>query len=509
MNDLLDILKQMGITPTDADDETKKALLKSVGLPADVLDPKNVFLMNVDDLEAVAGNKRIAGISKGKEPDLSPEFVMKHLKFSQKEIKSLLYLKVTVEEAIFISEAPKSINKIGLLLALRGMQYSKVQNSSQGVEIITKYPEYVPENAKEYLNGIIHKQEVGKSGNVTDIELLDEKEKWIMNGVVSGNVAVACNGILADYPGKLVRVKGDLDLRKCIDKKSELDDSFLSRVIVGGDLYVSKYSKTLPRKVQGTVYFVSLGKGDAEKGVPSYITKDTVFPVTEKIDCSYSISGFDVFFTTDEKGELVGTLPDSLKTLVVEPGFLRKDYIYKNLDAVLKFIELYQGVVVVDTKGNILLNKLIEICDEIDAKKTQVQEEKTVKPVERTTTLIDAEEKRLGTDLTVMDLLMYVRSIPEKYGKDKFSDKELRNLIKEALKYTNLTKKKVTDKEGNIVDTINFSEFNTFIANLDKVIEERKPKKNDGNSDGDVDLSFLEDGSLATQKMADLSHPAH
>lgn len=314
---------------------------------------------------------------------------------------------------------------------------------------------------------------------------------------------------MADYPGKLVRVKGDLDLRKCIDKKPKLDDSFLSRVIVGGDLYVSKYSKTLPRKVQGTVYFVSLGKGDAEKGVPSYITKNTVFPVTEKIDCSYSISGFDVFFTTDEEGNPVCTLPEGLKTLVVEPGFLRKDYIYKNLDAVLKFIELYQGVVVVDTKGNILLNKLIEICDEIDAKKTQVQEKKTVKPVKpvtRTTTSINAEKKRYGTDLTVMDLLMYVRSIPEKYGRDKFSDKELRNLIKEALKYTNLTKKKVTDKEGNIVDTINFSEFDTFIANLDKVIEERKPKKNE---DDDVDLAFLEDGSLATRKMTDLSHPAH
>ena len=509
MNDILDILKQMGITPTDADDETKKALLKSVGLPADVLDPKNVFLMNVDDLEAVAGNKRIAGISKGKEQNLTPEIVMKHMKFSAKEIKSLMHLKVNVDEATFLGMAPKSINRIGLLLALRGMKYSRVQNSSQGVEIITQYPDCVPQNARDYLNSIIRKQEVGKSGNATEIDLLDNNEKWIMSGVVSGNIAIACQGILKDYPDTLVRVKSDLDLRKCIDKKSELDDTFVNRIIVGGDLYVSKYSKTLPRKVQGTVYFVNLDKGDPENGKPGYINKDTVFPVTETIDCSYSLSGFDAFFTTDEEGKLVGTLPDGLKTLVVEPAFLKKDYIRKNLSVVLKFVEHYQEVMVVDTKGNILLNELIEICDEIDAKKTQVQEEKTVKPVERTTTLIDAEEKRLGTDLTVMDLLMYVRSIPEKYGKDKFSDKELRNLIKEALKYTNLTKKKVTDKEGNIVDTINFSEFNTFIANLDKVIEERKPKKNDSNSDGDVDLSFLEDGSLATQKMADLSHPAH
>lgn len=512
MDDLLRILGQMGITPTEVDDEAKKTLLKSVGLPADVLDPKNVFLLNVSDIDARAGKNPVTDVSKGKEPDLTPEFVMKHLKFSQRDIKTLTYLNVTVEEAIFISGAPKSINRIGLLLALRGMEYSKIQNSSQGVEIITRYPEYVPQNAKDYLNSIIHKHEVGKCGNATDIELLDDKEKWVMNGVVSGNVAVACKNILADYPDKLVRVKGDLDLRKCIDKKSELDDTFLNRVIVDGDLYVSKYSKTLPRKVQGTVYFVSLGKGDAEKGIPSYITKDTVFPITEKIDCSYSISGFDVFFTTDKDGKLVGTLPEGLKTLVVEPAFLKKDYICKNLTTVLQFIELYQGVIVVDTKGNILLNKLIEIYNDIDAKKTRVQEEKPVKPVERTTTKIDAEQKRLGTDLTVMDLLMYVRSIPEKYGTDKFSDKELRNFIKEAMKYTNLTKKKVTDKEGNVVDAINFSEFNTFIANLDKVIEERKPKTDDkvDESKGDVIvLSFLSSSNLALQKMAGMSHSAH
>ena len=511
MNDLLKLLEQMGIKPTDVDDETKRSLLKSVCLPTDVLDPKNVFLLNADDIEKSLGKRSAVITPQEDEPNLTPEAVMKHLNFSQKEIKSLLYLKVTVEEAIFIGEAPKDINRIGLLLALRGVQYSRVPNSSQGVEVIVRYPDFVPQNAKEYLSSIIHKHEIGKTGKVTDVELLDEDEKFIMNGFISGNVATACSNILADYPGKLVRVKGDLDLRKSISKKSEFDDTFVGRIIVVGDFYASKYSKTLPKKVQGTVYFVNLGKGDAAKSEPSYITKDTVFPVTEKIDCRFSISGFDVFFTTNEKGELVGTLPYELKTLVVEPGFLREDYIYEHLNDVLKFVELYQGVIVVDTKGNILLDKLIEMSNDIDAKKTPVQEEQVVKPVERTTTKIDAEQKRLGTDLTVKDLMMYARSIQTKYGKDKFSDRELRNLVKEALKYTNLTKKKVKDKEGNLVDSIDFSEFNIFIENLDKVIEARKPKTDDDTkTDGDVIvLSFLSSGNLLSQKMADMSHSAH
>ena len=511
MNDLLKVLEQMGIKPTDADDQTKKALLHSVGLPTDVLDPKNVFLLNVDDLETRAGKIPAVNISQEKEPTLTPEFVMKHQNFSQKEIKSLTYLKVTVEEAIFISEAPKDINRIGLLLALRGMKYSRIQNSSQGVEVIVQYPEFVPQNAKEYLDGILRRHEIGKSGNATPFELLEADETFIMKGFVSGNIAMACSNILADYPGKLIRIKGDVDLRKSINKKSEFDDTFLGRIIVGGDFYASKYIKTLPRKVEGTAHFVNLGKGDAEKGEPSYITKDTVFPVTETINCSYSINGFDVFFTTNEKGELVGTLPYELKTLIVEPGFLKEDYIYKNLTNVLKFVELYQGVIVVDKNGNILLNKLIEMSNDVDTKKTPVQEEPVVKPVERTTTRIDAEQKKLGTDLTVRDLMMYVRSIPEKYGKDKFSDKELRNLVKDALKYTNLTKKKVKDKEGNLVDSIDFSEFNIFIENLDKVIEERRPKTDDSNTDGNVIvLSLLTSGNnLLSQKMKEMSHTAH
>lgn len=511
MNDLLKVLEQMGIKPTDVDDQTKGLLLNSVGLPANVLDPKNVFLINADDLEERLGKRSAVSMPQEKEPNLTPEFVMKHLNFSQKEIKSLTYLKVTVEEAIFIGEAPKDINRIGLLLALRNVQYSRVPNSSQGVEIIVKYPDFVPQNAKEYLSSIIHKHEIGKTGKVTDVELLDEDEKFIMNGFVSGNVASACSNILADYPGKFVRVKGDLDLRKSISKKSEQDDTFINRIIVSGDFYASKYGKAFPRKVQGTAHFINLGKGDAEKGEPSYITKETVFPVTEKIDCSYSISGFDVFFKTDEKGNLVGTLPYELKTLVVEPGLIREDYIHRNLTNVLKFVELYQSVIVVDTKGNYLLNNLIEMSKDIDTKKTPVQEEKTVKPVSRKTTIINAEQKRLGTDLTVKDLMMYVRSIQDKYGADKFSDRELRNFVKEALKYTNLTKKKVKDKEGNLVDSINFSEFNIFIENLDKAIEARRPKEDDGNSDGDVIvLSLLySSGSLVSQKMKDMSHPAH
>ena len=57
MNDLLKLLEQMGIKPTDVDDETKRSLLNSVGLPTNVLDPKNVFLLNTSDLEERFGKK--------------------------------------------------------------------------------------------------------------------------------------------------------------------------------------------------------------------------------------------------------------------------------------------------------------------------------------------------------------------------------------------------------------------------------------------------------------------
>lgn len=512
-NKLLEVLAKMGITQTQVDDKTKKAVLESVGLPTDVLNPKNVSFFDITDFDMRTITNSFSGILKESEQDdVTPEDVMRYYNFSKKDIKTLTYLNVTTNEAVLLSFAPKEINKIGLLIALRSCRYSKEQNSANGIEILIKYPSSVQPIIRNYLTGVIRKGEISKASDAAEIEILDKHGKWVQDGIISGNLAVACKNILADYPSNFIRFKGDLDLRKSIDKKSEFDDTFLNRVIVGGDFYASKYGKTLPMKVQGTVYFVRLDKGDAEKGEPSYITKDTVFPVTEKIDCSYSISGFDVFFTTNKKGNLVGTLPDSLKTLVVEPAFLRKDYICNNLTNVLDFAELYQDVVVMDTKGNILLNTLIEISKDIDNKKTQAQEEKTVKPAERKTTVINAEPKRLGTDWSVMDLRKAARSIPEKYGKDKFSDDELRNFIKEAMKYTNLTKKKVTDKGGNIVDIINISEMRTFFDNLDKVIEERQPKTDDNvdESKGDVIvLSFLSSSNLALQKMADLSHPAH
>ncbi len=262
--------------------------------------------------------------------------------------------------------------------------------------------------------------------------------------------------LLKDYPDCYLRINGDLDLQR----KKNFDDSCLPDIIVAGNFYASKKTKNFPFGVYGTAYCQGIDK--------KIITKDTFLPITETMDLSYSISDFSLLMDI--------LLPRTLETLIVEPRFLREDYVKNNLELINEFMKKYPILTVLDIKGN----KLSDVKEKIENSAVEKTPEKQPeKPIEQVKTII-FEQKKNGCDLTVMDLLKYCRTIHDngvfKYA--EFSDNDLRNLIKNAMKYTNLkTKKKVTNTDGNIIDSINFSEFSILVENLDNVIQEEKEQK--------------------------------
>ena len=106
-----------------------------------------------------------------------------------------------------------------------------------------------------------------------------------------------------------------------------------------------------------------------------WINKDFRFPIATTINCAHSFNNFD---------DLKGLLPDELETLIIEPKFLTKDFLEKNLDTVTKFLEMYPNVTVKDSRGIQLGDVVNGIIQENKAKVKKLEANKRRSKILRT-----------------------------------------------------------------------------------------------------------------------------
>jgi hypothetical protein len=310
--------------------------------------------------------------------------------------------------------------------------------------------------------------------DLLDFNVLTPESKCIDRGQCSlKNLPETCNCVLSKNPGCYIRINGDLDLRKFIDKKSKFDDYCLRNIVVNDDFYCSKYSKNFPFVVGGTFDCSGLGK--------DYITKDTILPITEKINCAYSITDFDVLMDIlptndtdddeDEKDELDTT---TVKTLIVEPKLIRKKFLTENREHflnVLNFITRYPYVTVLDTDGNNLLDVLVEKYCDIEAKKHQ---QPTIIKIETETVQETIEPKIQGEHLEVKEILAHLRKFQEY---DIYSDEELDRLIRAVLsnqRKNGIQKKTLQRGDGVNVTCIDASQIDLVHKDLPNIVKERE-----------------------------------
>ena len=139
-------------------------------------------------------------------------------------------------------------------------------------------------------------------------------------------------------PPKIVKITSN--------KQSQID---LSEVIVIGDVDASGYKFPKPNDKTKTIFntlpMAIIGKFDCSGWDKNLFTLIDKLPFADTIDCSFSINSLD---------DLIGKLPNDLKTLVVQeplikPNSLQNDA--KKLQSEQKFMETYPNLMIVDTKG--------------------------------------------------------------------------------------------------------------------------------------------------------------
>lgn len=318
-------------------------------------------------------------------------------------------------------------------------------------------------------------------------------------------------------------VYGDMDLSTVITKSSRyFDNSYFSRLLVHGDFRCSQYSKVFPAAVYGTFDCSRMDKG--------WIDKDFRFPLTEKINCAYSINSFS---------DLMGLLPENLEFLIVEPKLIKKDFLNQHVDDVNDFLDAYPEVTVCDTHGKKLDDVIVEIVEEnkhksqafveYKARKEELKQrfqiiceklqeyadlypEKTneieyyfhniFRPTLKSLTTLDTladfftktesvivtpqrffmelEEifKTEGKHLDIQDLFVRFRSDPEF---NELSDDELNRFVRYALsnQRNNGIKKKIVHRLKDDIDVtcVFVSEFPQIRADLKNIIIESKEKR--------------------------------
>ncbi len=271
---------------------------------------------------------------------------------------------------------------------------------------------------------------------------------------------------LSEYPGCYIKINGDLDLRNTIHNKCITDYSYLKDVCVSGDFYPSKYNKIFPHRVDGTFDCSGLGK--------DYITKDTILPITHKINCAYSITDFDVLMNImpkryDNNYDEFDTT--CVKTLIVEPKLIKKEFLSQNKEHftnVLNFIEHYPYVTVLDTKGNNLLDMLVEKCRDKKITPEPTVIEITTTPSEKT-----FEQKIQGQHLEVKEILTILRTLPQY---NIYTDGELDRFIRFVLsdqRKNRIQKKTMRRADGVNVICIDASQIELVKQDLQNIINER------------------------------------
>ncbi len=280
------------------------------------------------------------------------------------------------------------------------------------------------------------------------------------------NLRTTIGTMLERYSGRYFKFSGDLNAEDIVFKNT--DNSWISNLTVTGTFKCDKHNKIFPAKV-GTLDCYNLRK--------NYITPDTQLPEAKVINCAYSVTGFDV---------LMDILPSGLRHLIVEPGMIRLEPNPQNPDAPIRKLRLatarefrkkYPRLKITDTNGKNLSDILKRLDNEGNLK--PIKKPKTA-PKPRTTPTNTLPNQIIGQHLSVPDLIMFCRTIPDKYGKDKFPENnDLKDPITRALLSGKLkTKKFVIARDGHTkIQVIDISEFELFTTILDQVIVEDEKAK--------------------------------
>ena len=260
---------------------------------------------------------------------------------------------------------------------------------------------------------------------------------------------------------------GNLDVSGYIKKNSVFDDSWIKYTNIKGDFKCSKFSKNFPNYVSGCFDCSNCDKG--------YIDKNTVFPLTRKINCAYSIRDFD---------DLFGLMRGGLEMLVVEPKLIKKSYLLESEEHFVKalsFMELYPTIKVVDTnyeedkKYNMektLEDVVFEIFDEIEVKKSQqlVDNIENIPEQKKQVLPLKIKEKHLER----REVYIFCRINPDF---DFLSDDELNRLVRivwSENRLNGLDKQKMRDDNGKIVECINISQISIVYSDIKSLLQERK-----------------------------------
>lgn len=370
-----------------------------------------------------------------------------------------------------IKKIPPKISIFDIIDVLKEMTISEEKINGMVALKLSFNRDTSPEIIDIITNAAYRRQGVTQR-NLLNFNIVDSKGNIINSGgeCPLETLPNVHENFLSKYPKCYIKINGDLDLRNIISKKDKTDYSYLRDVIVSGDFYASKYNKFFPHRVDGTFDCSGLGK--------DYITKDTILPITHKINCTYSITDFDVLMNImpkqyDKNHDEFDTT--CVKTLIVEPKLIKKEFLSQNKEHftnVLNFIEHYPYVTVLDTKGNNLLDILVEKCRDKKVTPKPTVIEITTTPSEKT-----FEEKIKGQHLEVKEILTILRTLPEY---DIYTDEELDRFIRLVLsdqRKNGIQKKTMRRTDGANVICIDASQIELVKQNLQNVINERNKEE--------------------------------
>ena len=367
-----------------------------------------------------------------------------------------------------IKKIPPKISIFDIIDALKEMTISEEKINGMVALKLSFSRDTTPEIMDIIANAAYRRKGVTQR-NLLNFNIVDSKGNIINSGgeCPLETLPDVHENLLSKYPKCYIKINGDLDLRKSVIKKNNIDFSYLKDIIVSGDFYASKYNKNFPHRVGGTFDCSGLGK--------DYITKDTILPITHKINCAYSITDFDVLMNImpkryDNNYDEFDTT--HVETLIVEPKLIKKEFLSQNKEHftnVLNFVEHYPYVTVLDTKGNNLLDILVEKCR--DKKVTQ---EPTIIEITTTPSEKTFEQKIQGQHLEVKEILAHLRKFQEY---DIYSDEELDRLIRAVLsnqRKNGIQKKTLQRGDGVNVTCIDASQIDLVHKDLPNIVKERE-----------------------------------
>ena len=362
-----------------------------------------------------------------------------------------------------IKKIPPKINVFDIIDTLKKMTISEEKINGM-IALKLSFNRGTTQEIIDIITNAAYRRKGVTQRNLLNFNIIDSKGNIIKYPFET--LSNVHENFLSEYPGCYIKINGDLDLRNTVNKKDKTDYFYLRDIIVSGDFYPSKYNKIFPHQVDGTFDCSGLGK--------DYITKDTILPITHKINCAYSITDFDVLINImpkqyDKNYDEFDTT--CVKTLIVEPKLIKKEFLSQNKEHftnVLNFIEHYPYVTVLDTKGNNLLDMLVEKCRD-----KKITPEPTV--IEITTTPSEKifEQKIQNKHLEVKEILTILRTLPEY---DIYTDGELDRFIRFVLsdqRKNRIQKKTMRRADGVNVICIDASQIELVKQDLQNIINER------------------------------------